>query len=53
VIIENNNTTIKNCHNSKDLFNNGYFKNYNLKNPTFYKSSNNNDILDKKAKKKI
>ena len=42
------------CHNSKNLFNNGYSKNNNLKNPNIYKTINNNyknDILEKKAKK--
>ena len=57
VIIENNNTTRKygNGHNSKDLLScNGYSKNNNLKNPTFYKNNNNNnnDITEKKTKKK-
>ena len=53
VILENNNTTRKFCHKSKDLFNNGYAKNNNLKNAINFKNNNNNnDILDKKAKKK-
>ena len=54
VIIENNNTTKKNWqnNNSKELFNNnGYAKNYHLKN-CYNNKNNNTNLTNKKLKKK-